>query len=71
MMCNLFSTRDLTGCVAAQTPGYKARWKMERTRKGFLILFPPYSKESCRDRVLVAFSVWDTDGDGFLSWEVK
>ena len=25
----------------------------------------------CRDRVLVAFTIWDTDGDGFLSWEVQ
>ena len=22
-----------------------------------------------KDRVLVAFTIWDTDGDGFLSWD--
>ena len=27
------------------------------------------SEEKARDRVLVAFTTWDTDGDGFLSWE--
>ena len=26
-------------------------------------------EEKARDRVLVAFTTWDTDGDGFLSWE--
>ena len=70
MTCNLFSTRDLTGCVAAQTHGYRARWKMEWTRKGFWSIFFFHEIKCCRDRVLVAFSVWDTDGDGFLSWEV-
>ena len=52
-------------------PATKPDGKWSGREKVFDSFSPLYCKESCRDRILVAFSVWDTDGDGFLSWEVN
>ena len=49
----------------------KERWDTNgerKTRVGWTCCCFP-SKTERRDRVMVAFKVWDRDGDGFLSWD--
>ena len=60
---------DFTGFVAVYIQGKENESQSENKSVSSRLSVPCEEADVKRDRVLTAFTAWDLDGDGYLSWE--